>query len=60
MAVFLSIAQWGVLVIVFAWLARCAKFRYLLPVAAGAIFIVVVLMQLVFALFGASVELDGP
>jgi hypothetical protein len=56
----LNIAQWVLLAVVFAWLARRVKFRYLFPVASAAIFVVVILFQLVFTFFGASVELDGP
>jgi hypothetical protein len=56
----LSIAQWVLLAVFFACLARRVKFRYLFSVAFAAIFVVVILFQLLFSLFGASIELDGP
>ena len=56
----LSVVQWGLLTVGFAWLARPLKIRYALLVAAVVIVTATFGTYYGVKMFGATVALDGP
>lgn len=59
-ALLLNIIQWGVVTPLFAWLCRNFRHLYLFPAAFGTLFILRIIVQLLFQMFGVRLELDGP
>lgn len=56
----LSVVQWGLLTITFAWLTRRLKIRYVLFLAALVIVTATFGTYYGVKMFGATVALDGP
>jgi hypothetical protein len=59
-ALWLAFLQWSLAAAGFAWLARRMSIGHVILAAIGMIVIIGIITNVVFALFGASVELDGP
>jgi len=58
-AVLLSVMQWGVATVGFAWFARRVPARYAVFAAVVAIVLIAIAVNVAFGLFGITVELDG-
>ena len=56
----LTFVHWGLVAAVFTWVARRVPMPYIIVAAIATIVLVGIAMHVIFALFGVSVELDGP
>ena len=59
-ALVLTFVQWGLASVGFAWFARRISIGYTILAAVAAIVIIGIAVNVVFGLFGVTVELDGP
>jgi len=59
-AILLGIIEWSTVTLIFAWMTRRVRPRYVIPLAAATILVVVILMRAALSCFGLNVELDGP
>ena len=59
-ALVLTLFQWGLASIGFAWFARRVPFRYAILAAVVVIVLIGIATNVAFGLFGVTVELDGP